>query len=105
MAIDRESLLSGVTRAAIVSVHGIPLGVSLEAAVGSAMVGIVPMMATGNLWLLGLALPAYGMSYALEQKDPRFFRKLRVYIATVMQCRTVRFWRGASVSPMPRRLF
>src|ERR1700722_4457827 len=77
-------------------------GVTYSAVMLNAMCIMELFLLTKNLLVLLLAIPIHGVCMLLCARDPRYFDLLLVWAKTRFLAHfcTIRFWRGASYSPL-----
>lgn len=97
MAEDRlhqDKLYLALTRPTMV------LGVPLEAAFISIMVGGLSMIVSDSLFYLLLALPLLIISNFIVKRDQNAFRILFRFFDTGARCRNRAYWGGSSATPL-----
>jgi len=96
-SLHKDTLFVGLTRPAMVL--GVPyIGFVIEVIGASVFFINSPSL----LSMLGV-LPVHGVMYLIGAHDPGVFESIYMWTKTYGRCRNMRFWGGASFSPLPMR--
>lgn len=94
--VTADPLFVGVTRPPM------RFGVTYVALLFNAALTMEVFLLTKNLLILLLAIPLHGVCMLLCARDPRYFDLLLIWVKTrlVAHFCSIRFWKGASYSPL-----
>jgi type IV secretion system protein VirB3 len=94
--VTADPLFAGITRPPM------RFGVTYVALLFNAALSMEVFLLTKNLPVLLLAIPIHGVCMLLCARDPRYFDLLLMWAKTrlVAYFCSIRFWRGASYSPL-----